>query len=56
LAVERGRYNDAVRELDVFMRQFPTSFYASLAGITPPQYFKPPEEAKAAPKIDFNKP
>ena len=56
LAVERGRYNDTVRELDVFMRQFPSSFYARLAGVAAPQYFKVPDEAKTAPKVDFNAP
>lgn len=56
LSVERGRYNDAVRELDVFMRQFPTSIWASLAGIKQPEYFKVTEEAKTAPKVDFGTP
>jgi LemA protein len=56
LSVERGRYNDSVKELDVYMRQFPSSFYASLAGIKQPEYFKVPEEAKAVPKVDFNTP
>lgn len=53
LSVERKRYNDAVRDLDVYMRQFPTSFYARLAGVEQPQYFKVSEEAKTAPKVDF---
>jgi LemA protein len=56
LSVERGRYNDAVKELDVYMRQFPTSFYAHLAGVTQPEYFKVPEAAKTAPKVDFSSP
>ncbi|HWA99379.1 MAG TPA: LemA family protein [Pirellulales bacterium] len=55
LSVARNHYNGAVQQLDVFMRQFPSSFYASLAGVEHPAYFKVTnEEAKTAPKIDFS--
>lgn len=58
LAVERKRYNDAVKRLNAFTRRFPGSFYASLAGVTAAEYFNVEEAAKSAPKIDFgnNKP
>ncbi len=55
VAVERGRYNDKVKELDRFMRQFPSSIWAGLARIETPQYFKSDEGAKTAPKVDFSK-
>lgn len=53
LSVERGRYNDAVGELETYMRKFPSSFYASLAGIEHPKYFEVKPEAKEVPKVDF---
>lgn len=56
LSVERGRYNDAVRELNLFTQTFPNSFFANMAGIHPATYLKAPEEAATAPKIDFSKP
>ncbi|HEY5311462.1 MAG TPA: LemA family protein [Pirellulales bacterium] len=56
LSVERGRYNDAVRELDLFTQTFPNSFFAQLAAVRPAPYLKPPEAVSEAPKIDFSKP
>ena len=56
LAVERKRYNDAVKRLNAFTRRFPGSFYASLAGVHKAEYFKVAEAAKAAPKVDFSHP
>ncbi|HEX4148862.1 MAG TPA: LemA family protein [Pirellulales bacterium] len=56
LSVERGRYNDAVRELDVFTQTFPHNFFASFAGVKRVEYLKAPAEAETAPKIDFSKP
>jgi LemA protein len=56
LSVERGRYNEAVRELDLFTQTFPNSFFAQLAGVRPVPYLKPPEAVAEAPKIDFSKP
>ncbi len=56
LSVERGRYNDAVRELNLFTQTFPNKFFAELAGVKPAEYLKAPETAQAAPKIDFSKP
>jgi LemA protein len=53
LAVERMRYNESVKTLDVFVRRFPSSLYASLAGVKSAEYFKPPEAAQETPKVDF---
>lgn len=55
IAVERKRYNDAVRELNAFCRGFPGRLYAGLAGVKPAEYFEVADEAKAAPKVDFQK-
>jgi LemA protein len=53
LSVERMRYNESVKTLDVFVRKFPSSLYASLAGVKAAEYFKPSEEAHETPKVDF---
>jgi LemA protein len=56
LAVARKRYNDAVKELNVFTRKLAGRFYSSLAGVERAEYFKVPETAKAVPKVDFSAP
>ncbi len=54
VAVERKRYNDAVRELNTFTKKFFGRFYASIAGVTPAAYFEVSEQAREAPKVDFS--
>jgi LemA protein len=54
LAVERKRYNDAVQTLNTYVRRFPGTFFASLAGVRSAEYFKMEAEAKTAPKVDFS--
>lgn len=54
LAVERKRYNDAVQTLNTYVRRFPGTFFASLAGVRSAEYFKTEAEAKTAPKVDFS--
>lgn len=54
LAVERKRYNDTVRELNRYIRPFPGSFYASLAGVEQAEYFEPTPGSEEAPKVDFS--
>lgn len=54
LAVERKRYNDAVQTLNTYVRRFPGTFFASLAGVHSAEYFKIEAEAKTAPKVDFS--
>jgi len=56
LSVERGRYNEAVRALNLFTQTFPNQFFAELAGVRPAEYLKAPDAAQAPPKIDFSKP
>jgi LemA protein len=53
LAVARERYNKNVQALNAYIRVFPRSFYASLAGVQPAQYFKPPDIAKENPRVNF---
>ncbi len=54
LAVERMRYNEAVKRLDTYIRTVTGRIYANLAGVGPAEYFKVEEAARAAPKVNFS--
>lgn len=57
VAVERGRYNEQVREYNTAIRRFPTSLVAGLLGFSMDStYFEASKEAQEAPKVDFSKP
>lgn len=56
IAVARGRYNNAVREFNRSIRQFPGSLFASGMGLSAREYFEPPaghEAAVKAPEVKF---
>jgi LemA protein len=53
IAVERMRFNDAVRAYNTSQRTFPTSLWASWFGFAPAKYFEAPPDAKQVPKVDF---
>jgi LemA protein len=53
IAVERMRYNDAVRAYNAYVRSFPTVLYSGTLGFTPEKYFEVPAEAQQVPKVDF---
>lgn len=55
LAVERQRYNEAVRTLNVFTRQLLGRIYAGFAGVKQAEYFEVPSTAKVNPTVDFSK-
>jgi LemA protein len=56
IAVERSRYNRALEEYNVYVRQFPNSIWANFAGFHyRDEYFKGNPENSAAPKVDFSK-
>jgi LemA protein len=54
IAVERKRYNDAVKSLNTYRRTVIGRFIAALAGVGPAEYFRIPEEQKEAPRVQFN--
>jgi LemA protein len=54
LAVARMRYNEVVQGYNVMVKRFPTNLYAGLLGFKEEPYYPVPEEAKAAPKLDFS--
>ena len=54
IAVERKRYNDTVKEYNVFVRRFPNNLIAGIFGYSKEDiYFKAEEGAEKAPKVDF---
>lgn len=56
IAVERQRYNKTLEDYNVFVRQFPNSIWAGIAGFHyRDEYFKGNPENSVAPKVDFSK-
>lgn len=56
IAVERQRYNKTLEDYNVFVRQFPNSIWAGIAGFRyRDEYFKGNPENSVAPKVDFSK-
>ncbi|CAN5434767.1 LemA family protein [soil metagenome] len=56
IAVERQRYNKTLEDYNVYVRQFPNSFWAGIAGFKyRDEYFKGNPENSTAPKVDFSK-
>lgn len=52
--VERRRYNEALRDYNTKVRQFPGSLIAGFRGFTPNDaYFEADDKAKDAPKVEF---
>jgi LemA protein len=55
IAVERQRYNDAIRAYNTKIRQFPGILIAGPRGFRPSSaYFEAAPAAKDAPKVDFS--
>ncbi len=53
IATERRRYNERVKEYNVYIKKIPQRFYAGAFGFEPAEYFEVPEEAKTVPKVKF---
>lgn len=54
IAVERMRYNEAVRDYNVAVRTFPGNVVAGKFGLKPAtEYFKAEEKARAVPEVKF---
>lgn len=54
ISVGRMRYNEAVKEFNSFIRQFPTNLVANFIGFSPKVPFAGDAEAKTAPKVKFD--
>jgi LemA protein len=56
IAVERGRYDRALEDYNVYVRQFPNSIWAGMAGFHyRDEYFKGNPANSTAPTVDFSK-
>jgi LemA protein len=53
IAVERRRYNEAVKTYNVKIRSFPTTLFAGMLGFDKAGFFQVPEAVKEAPKVEF---
>jgi LemA protein len=56
IAVERMRFNDAVRAYNTTRNSFPTVLYANWLGFKEEKYFNAPAEAQQVPKVNFGTP
>ena len=54
IAVERRRYNETLRDYNTYVRQFPNSMWASIAGFQPNNaYFEASPSSREAPVVKF---
>jgi len=53
IAVERMRYNEAVKTYNQAIKSFPANLLAGMFGFKEGAFFDAPKEAKTAPKVQF---
>ncbi|MBI2711744.1 MAG: LemA family protein [Bdellovibrio sp.] len=53
ISVERMRFNEASRDYNTYIRQFPQSVVAGMRGFQAKAYFESEKGAKVAPKVEF---
>ncbi len=53
ISVERKRYNDAVRELNTYIKSFLGRFFAARVGVAEAKYFEVAEREKEVPQVKF---
>src|SRR6202795_3874250 len=57
IAVERKRYNDTLKDYNIYVQQFPNSVFASSLGFKPnTAYFAATEGSREVPKVNFSSP
>jgi len=56
IAVARTRYNEAVRQLNSYVKSFWGSFFAKRADVTTKPFFEAAPGAQQVPKVDFSTP
>lgn len=54
IAVERGKFNEAVQSYNTKLRRFPTSLLAGMLGFDKKGYFTAPAEAADPVQVEFN--
>ena len=55
IAVERMKYNEAVKDFNTTIRTIPSSFIANRMGLTAKVFFEAEQGKKAVPNVDFGK-
>ena len=56
IAVERQKYNKTLEDYNIYVRQFPNSIWAGMAGYHyRDEYYTGDAASKTAPKVDFDK-
>lgn len=55
IAVERRRFNEAVKAFNIKIRSFPTNMIAGMFGFGKATFFEVPKERQEAPKVKFSK-
>lgn len=53
IAVERKRYNEAVKFLNAYIRKFPSRIYAGWADVEAAAYFEVPKSEQEVPEVKF---
>ncbi|NLN59906.1 MAG: LemA family protein [Deltaproteobacteria bacterium] len=53
IAVERKRYNDAVRTYNIAVKSFPANILAGVFNFAPATFFEAPDVTKATPQVKF---
>ena len=53
ISVERGRFNNMVRDYNTAVKTFPTNMLAGMFGFSEREYFKSVSGADTAPKVEF---
>ncbi len=53
ISVERNRYNESIKEYNIFIKLFPQSLIASMFGYSSKPYFEASIESQTAPKVEF---
>src|SRR3954463_11121430 len=57
IAVERQRYNDTLKDYNIYVQQFPNNVFASSLGYKPnTAYFAATEGSREVPKVNFSAP
>jgi LemA protein len=55
IAVERGRFNEAAQNFNVYIRKFPQVLFAGIFGFEKKAYFAAEKGAEKAPVVNFDK-
>jgi LemA protein len=53
ISVERGRYNDSIRDFNIMTKRFPSSLIAAMFGFKERVYFQAAQGAENAPNVSF---